>query len=176
MKKVSLDYVKKFVTAKHKQDYLNKAVDFYEFTVDRPEAIAKLVVPFHPRLNRLVSSRWFGLVKQTATVEHIIQNLFKQNLSFKDFTDPHTSFTKDPQWFSRMDPLLENFMYEKADPILVTSLSNQEYRENPDGLFRLLDGQHRALALTYLLQTNQIHYQPISLILMVRERVMTFFR
>ena len=72
----------------------------------------------------------------------------------------------DIERYQRFNPIIENFDYQKMDPLLITLPNNQEQKENRSGSFRLVDGQHRTLCLAYLLKEKKIHFQPILVILL----------
>lgn len=168
MKAISKASVISSVTDPHKLRIINRAERFYTLDIESPELIDALIMHYHSRSRCLTPTTHMGFVKKTWTIGRVVNRMIDEGITFEHLASGKESAipAKELFWYERFLPLIEQFSYQKMDPLLLFNPNNQEQKDCPDGAFKLIDGMHRTLVLSYLLKKKQIEFQPVKAILL----------
>ena len=161
MKIIDNSIVSEYLDNNYKKELVNRAKYIFNFKVESPEVLYSFIMQYHRTTEFLTPAKWSGLIKRSMTIGNIIDRLIQRDISF-EYLASGKVVLKKLEWYKRFEPMINNFDYNKMDPLLVTMPNNQERKENNISSFRLVDGQHRTLYLAYLLKTDAIEFQPIE--------------
>jgi hypothetical protein len=91
------------------------------------------------------------------------------------FSQLATNFGKlptehNPNWFSGLEEMDNNFDYDKFGYIILTSATSEESKQSPKGSFYIYDGSHKSLVLAKKLKNGEIAFRPIKCFLLLPRR------
>ena len=166
IKKEELDYITNLDPALKRLVHI-KYNQFFSFKIESFEALSSLIVRYHNDWDILTPKQFVFLTK-TWTTGKICSRLIEQTITLNELSQGnHLSKRHDANWFKRFHKLTNQFDYKKLDPLFLTFPNNQERKENTTSSFKILDGHHRSIFLTYEIMTNKLKFQPIEAILFI---------
>ncbi|MSR88293.1 MAG: hypothetical protein EXS67_01385 [Candidatus Margulisbacteria bacterium] len=152
-----------------KNGFLNRTLasttHFHTFTIEDETTLFSLIWHYHKATQLLTPGTWIG--GKVYTVGDVAKYMLDHQITFQALASGSLPGTYTPNWFESCVNIYENFNEATFNALVVQLPNNTERKDCPNGTFRIIDGTHRTLVLSYLLLQKKRAFKPISCILAI---------
>lgn len=149
--------------------FLNRSIaaanHFYTFNIEDETTLFSLIWHYHKATQLLTPGTWIG--GKVYTVGDVAKYMLDNQITFQALASGSLPGTYIPNWFESCVKIYETFNEESFNALVVQLPNNVERKDCPTGTFRIIDGTHRTLVLSYLLLQKKRTFKPIPCILAI---------
>ncbi|MBT5856580.1 hypothetical protein HOH87_08125 [bacterium] len=124
----------------------------YELKIETIEGFLSLIAEYHPNWNILCQEK-------NNTIGDLVNRMKDKGMTFQSLSE-----SKQSHYFQSSLKVYDAFSYEAFLPLFITHATEKEQASNPQGTFRIVDGNHRCLVLAYKVFVEGAVFEPFTAI------------
>lgn len=140
------------------------ATRFERVKFDTFELFSNVIWHFSSYSRVLTPPRWWG-GGRVYTVGQVAQRMLVNGWTFSDLVEGKIKGDYKPDWFESCLDIYEHFDWEMCQPVMLLKPEFVHKLDCPKSSYRLIDGIHRSLVITYLVLKGELVYKPVNGIL-----------
>lgn len=144
--------------------YFEKATRFEQIQFETFDAFSNVIWHFSPYSRILTPPRWWG-GGRVYTVRDVATRMIKQGWTFSELVEGSIEGVYQPSWFESCLGIYEHFDWAMCQPVMLLKPELAHRLDCPKSFYRLIDGIHRSLVITYLVLKGELVYRPVNGIL-----------
>lgn len=148
--------------------HFERSVSFKPVCFDTFESFSQIIWHFSQYSQILTPPRWWG-GGRVYTVLDVANRMINQGWTFEDLVSGTPKGIYKSAWFESCLEIEKGFDWDKCLPLMLLKPEFVHRIDCPFSRYRLIDGIHRTLVITYLVLKGQLSYRPVDGILMCYE-------